>query len=281
MVITKLLRLLLMGCMALMIGLTADAQDGSTTPPKKLKSTRKAEKREKINQMAKAEEEGAIVYNKQWVMGAKLYNDGMAAFYEWGKKKTPYKGNFYTVELATRKANNEYKVSFNDIGFFGRPYIYAKQNVFLNTKIGFGQQYIIGGKANKNGVAVMAVYGGGISIGLLKPYYINKTDPLTNQNVEIKYLGDNSANDSLFMNQNTASSSSGFFKGLNETKIRPGLFAKTGLRFDYGRYNEIVSAIECGINVEYYFSEMPIMVNNQAKTFFANVYIGFEFGRRK
>jgi hypothetical protein len=281
MVITKLLRLLLMGCMALMIGFTVDAQDESTPQRKKLKSTRKAEKRERVNQMAKAEEEGAIVYNKQWVMGAKLYSDGMAAFYEWGKKKTAYKGNFYTVELATRRANNEYKVSFNDIGFFGRPFIYAKQNVFLNTKIGFGQQYIIGGKANKNGVAVMAVYGGGISIGLLKPYYIEKTDPFTNETTQIRWRGDESRNDTLFLDQSTVSSSAGFFKGLNETKIRPGLFAKTGLRFDYGRYNEIVSAIECGINVEYYFAEMPIMVNNQAKTFFANVYIGFEFGRRK
>lgn len=281
MVITKLLRLFLMVCMGLMIGLAADAQDESTSQPKKLKSTRKAEKREKINQMAKAEEEGAIVYNKQWVMGAKLYNDGMSAFYEWGKKKTPYKGNIYIVELGTRKASNEYKVSYEDIGFFGKPYIYAKQNVFLTTKIGFGQQYIIGGKANKNGVAVMAVYGGGISLGLLKPYYIEKTDPLNNENLTIKWQGDESRNDTLFLDQSTLSSSAGFFKGFNEIKIRPGLFAKTGLRFDYGRYNEIVSAIECGINVEYYFSEMPIMVNNQAKTFFANVYVGFEFGRRK
>jgi hypothetical protein len=127
----------------------------------------------------------------------------------------------------------------------------------------------------------MAVYGGGISIGLLKPYYIEKTDPFTNETTQIRWRGDESRNDTLFLDQSTVSSSAGFFKGLNETKIRPGLFAKTGLRFDYGRYNEIVSAIECGINVEYYFAEMPIMVNNQAKTFFANVYIGFEFGRRK
>jgi len=127
----------------------------------------------------------------------------------------------------------------------------------------------------------MAVYGGCISIGLLKPYYVNTTETRTNENVTIKWLGDKSRNDTLFLDQSVPASSAGFFKGLNEVKIRPGLFAKTGLRFDYGRYNEIVSAIECGINVEYYFAEMPIMVNNQAKTFFANVYVGFEFGRRK
>ena len=64
-------------------------------------------------------------------------------------------------------------------------------------------------------------------------------------------------------------------------KFRPGVFAKTGLRFDYGRYNEMVSAIECGVNVEFYAQEMPIMVDNPAKRFFANIYVGIEFGRRK
>ncbi|HSC52787.1 MAG TPA: hypothetical protein VLC98_04170 [Phnomibacter sp.] len=281
MVITKLLRFFWMGSLGLVMGISADAQDVSTDPPKKLKSTRKAEKREKVNQLAKAEEEGAIVYNKQWVMGGKLYNDGGAVFYEWAKKKTPYLGNFYIVELGTRKAENQYKINYDDMGGFGRPYIYAKQNVFLTTKFGFGQQYIIGGKANKNGVAVMAVYGGGLSLGLLKPYYIKKTDPLTNQEVTIKWQGDESRNDTLFLDQGSISTSAGFFKGFNEVKIKPGLFAKTGLRFDYGRYNELVSAIECGINVEYYFGEMPMMVHNEPKSFFANVYVGFEFGRRK
>lgn len=283
MVISKLLRIILTGCFCVSIAIDVDGQDVSGTTPKKLKSTRKAEKREKVNQMAKAEEEGAIVYSKQWIMGAKLYSDGLAAFYEWGKKKTPYKGNIYIVELATRRSQNEYKLTYGDQnnGFFGNPYVYAKQNTFLTTKFGFGQQYIIGGKANKNGVAVMAIYGGGVSLGLLKPYYINTTDTRANENVTIRWNGDNSRNDTLFLDQSVPASSAGFFKGFNEIKFTPGLFAKTGLRFDYGRYNEIVSAIECGINVEYYFGEMPIMVNNQAKTFFANFYVGFEFGRRK
>ena len=40
-----------------------------------------------------------------------------------------------------------------------------------------GQQYLIGGKGNKNGVAVSAIYGGGLSLGYLKPYYLNVHDP--------------------------------------------------------------------------------------------------------
>ncbi len=170
----------------------------------------------RVNQMAKAEEEGAIVYNKQWVLGGKLYNDGTAFFYEWGKKVSAYKGNIYNIEIGSRRAENEYKLTYGDqnTGILGNPYIYAKQNNFLSAKFGFGQQYIIGGKANKNGVAVMAVYGGGISLGLLKPYYIRTTETRTNENVTIRWKGNESRNDTLFLDQSVPATSAGFFKGL-------------------------------------------------------------------
>ena len=55
-------------------------------------------------------------------------------------------------------------------------------------KIGIGQQRLIGGKANKNGVLVNAFYYGGLSIGLLKPYYVNVLDPADGVTVKtIKY----------------------------------------------------------------------------------------------
>lgn len=40
----------------------------------------------------------------------------------------------------------------------------------------------------------------------------------------------------------------GLFKGFNEIKFVPGAHAKFALRFDYGRYNELLSAIDVGIN---------------------------------
>ena len=253
-----------------------------STGEKSSKESRKQAKKQKVSDLIRQDEEGILVYSKQSIFGFQLRTNGYGFFIEKGKMKTQSKTNLYSFEFNETKHQKQDKLPNGSGGFtFGNPYIYGKINNFYNVQLGFGQQKMLGQKGNKNGVAVMAVYGGGISIGLLKPYYINTTETRTNENVTIKWLGDESRNDTLFLDQSVPASSAGFFKGFNETKIRPGLFAKTGLRFDYGRYNEIVSAIECGINVEYYFSEMPIMVNNQAKTFFANLYVGFEFGRRK
>jgi hypothetical protein len=61
----------------------------------------------------------------------------------------------------------------------------------------------------------------------------------------------------------------------------PGLVAHLGLRFDYGRYNELLSALEIGISAEFYTQDMPIMVHAQPKQFFYNSYIAIEFGARK
>ncbi len=59
----------------------------------------------------------------------------------------------------------------------------------------------------------------------------------------------------------------GLTKGWNEMKFAPGLHAKTAIRFDYNRFNTIVSAIEGGINAEYYFKDIDQMVYNPTRKF--------------
>ncbi|MEY2903010.1 MAG: hypothetical protein RLY89_2116, partial [Bacteroidota bacterium] len=61
----------------------------------------------------------------------------------------------------------------------------------------------------------------------------------------------------------------------------PGAYARTAIRFDYGRYNEVLSAIEVGLNVEYYSKKMPIVLLNDPKSLFFNAYVSIVFGKRK
>ena len=50
--------------------------------------------------------------------------------------------------------------------------------------------------------------------------------------------------------------------------VTPGLYAKTAVRFDYGSYNEIISAIEVGVTGEYYSQKIPILLRNPQKAIF-------------
>jgi hypothetical protein len=74
---------------------------------------------------------------------------------------------------------------------------------------------------------------------------------------------------------------SGFTKGWGEMKFAPGVHAKTGLRFDWGRFNNAISAIEVGANVEFYAKKVEQMVGVEPNQFFLNGYLAVVFGNRK
>lgn len=255
----------------------------STTPSidRLSKKERQAQKKAKINTLIRQEEEGALIYQKQNIFGFKLYSNGWGAMYEKGILKTIHKTNLYSIEFGERKHTKEEKLNNLSSGggfIFSRPLIYGKQNNFYSVQLGIGQSYLIGGKGNRNGVAVSAIYKGGISLGLLKPYYVDVVNS-SGKDTSIMYMGNGSADDLLFLSQPLGSS--GLFKGWSDVKVKPGIFFKGSLRFDYGRYNETISAMEAGFNLEYYTSAIPIMIDNPAKKSFMSVFIAFEFGRRK
>ncbi len=259
---------------------TAIAQQPVKSTGADARQQKKAERREKINQMIKQEEEGALIYQKQGAFGFKFNTDAWGMFYEHGKYKTITKTNLWWLEFGERKDRKEEKVpTLSASGGFLviSSYIYGKQNNFYYLKAGLGQQTLIGGKGNKNGVAVSAIYGGGFTAGLLKPYYIEIQNPSTNKREDIKYAN----NDSLFLDPTIIIGKSSFTKGFNEIKFVPGVHARAALRFDYGRYNEVLSAMEVGVNAEYYTQNMPIMLLNKEHKFFFNAYISLVFGKRK
>jgi hypothetical protein len=242
------------------------------------KDIKKEERKKYLAELIKREEEGALIYNVQSLFGFKLNTDGWTALYEHGKYKTISTTNTWFVEFGERKSHKEERVTPSDAYGYpvGNSFIYGKQNVFYNLNLGVGQQRLLGGKGSKSGVAVSAIYGGGLSIGLLKPYYVTVYDPNTNLTYDVKYQG---PSDTVFLYYPI--SSAGLTKGMGETKFVPGLVAHVGLRFDYGRYNELLSALEIGLSGEFYTKDMPIMVDAQPKQFFYNAYVAIEFGARK
>lgn len=254
------------------------------------KKQKAADKKAKVEQLIKQEEEGALVFQKQGTFGLNFNSDGFGFTYEHGKYKTIKKTNLWWLSLGERKDPKQYKQSntFSSSGgggttivFFGNSYVYGKQNNFYYLRLGFGQQLAIGNKGTKNGVAVSAIYGGGLSLGMLKPYYVQVPDN-SGQGTGTKDIKYSDSTKVTFLDPTAIIGGSGFGKGLGEIKFVPGATARVALRFDYGKYNETISALEVGINAEYYSQAMPILVGvNEQKKFFFNGYIALQFGRRK
>ena len=239
----------------------------------KSKKQRQAEKRAHINNLVKEEEEGVIAYKKSFVFGAKLLNDGYGIFFEIGRASSVKKSLLYQLEISERKAIKEDKQSNPYINSV--PFIYGKENFFYPAKLGVQQQILLGNKSNKNGVSITANYGGGLSLALLRPYYLQVQK--ANDYVYVKY---NSPDSSLFLNGPIVGGPT-LGKGWSDLTVTPGLYAKTAVRFDYGSYNEIISAIEVGVTGEFYSKKVPILLQNPQKQFFFSGYVSILFGRRK
>ena len=256
------------------------AQLRKLTPAQEEKLRLKNERREKINQLIKQEEEGALIYQKQISQGIHFNTDGWSIFYEKGKYKTITTTNLWWIEVGEHRHPKEERTptASSVQGFIILSnYVYGKQNNLYDVKLGFGQQKLIGGKGNKNGVAVSAIYGGGISAGLLKPYYLQIQNLTTQRQEEIRYNN----NDQIFLDPTIILGKGSFSKGFNEIQFVPGGHVKGALRFDYGRYNEVVSALEVGLKATYFSKKMPIMLLNPEKSLFFNAYISVTFGKRK
>lgn len=217
--------------------------------------------------------------------GLRLNTDGWSIFFDRGKVKTDDERHsdmfhdviLWQVEFSEKKDPKEYKTTNSNLdpysGSKPTPFIFGKINNFYALKLGIGKRKMIAGKPESGTISIHWVYEGGLSIGMLKPYYIK----VYNENNPIKYTDEKRDE---FLAQNSIIGAAGFREGLHEIKFVPGLHVKTALHFDFAGNRKTVLAIETGINAEIYSQAIPLMVNQTAKPYFLNIFASFQFGKR-
>jgi hypothetical protein len=241
------------------------------------RQSKKDARRQRINAIAKQEEEGVIKYKKHTAFGVKLTSDGYGGFFEIGRAQSVKKGLLFQLDITERKHPKEDK---KQLYSNTAPEIFGKINFFYPVKLGVQQQFLLGNKGNKNGVSITGNIGGGFIAGLLRPYMIQVQDS-TGQLVYVKYRADDSYETSLFLSPGTHVAGPGFGTGWKYLTVTPGFYLKPAVRFDYGKYNELVSAIEVGVTAEYYTKKIPQLLYLKQKQFFFSAYVAIMFGRRK
>ncbi len=214
--------------------------------------------------------------------GLRLNTDGWSVFTDIGKVKSKdprhsdmfYNVRFWQIEFTEKKSPKEEKLQSSDnTGTGSSKYIYGKINNFYALKLGYGFRKLLVGKPDPGTVSMHWVNVLGVSIGLLKPYYLNVySDPNA-----IKYT-DATASD--FLNQGLIEGSAGFSKGLGETKIIPGGHFKSAMHFDFSANRKTVLGVETGFDVEYYSSQIQLLANQPGTAYFADIFLAVQFGKR-
>lgn len=179
-------------------------------------------------------------------------------------------GGIEIVEIKHPKENRYYSPVSGD------SFVYGKRNYLFVVRPHYGRELVLFRKAAESGVQVNAIGAVGPSIGLQVPYYIdynyngNGTDIRT-----VPYDEQEHSNLDYILGSDTV------FRGLGEAKIKPGVHAKAGLSFEYGRYRESVAGIEVGVSVEYFPSKPVIIPLADNKNLFTGVYLNLYYGTRK
>jgi hypothetical protein len=254
----------------ILISTTTNLLAQSDTSIKKIK---RLEKEKKINAIIKQEEEGIPHFKKHFAGGLKLVNDGSGLFFEYAKTQSTQKSMLFQLEITERKHGKEEKLqnSYSPTA----PVIYGKINFFYPVKLGFQEEFLLGNKGNRNGISISGNFGGGISLGLLRPYLVE-----VDKNGTYTFVGYNSPDSNYFLNGPIVGGPS-ISEGWKQLSVVPGIYLKPSVRFDYGKYNELISAIEIGASAEYYTKNIPQMINIKQHRLFLSAFVSLVFGKRK
>lgn len=215
-----------------------------------------------------------ILFRNESSFAASLHSNGFGLNYRYGVWKNAKNQLLYDADFAYVKHPKEVKtiVAYN---YVTRRYVYGKENLFWELKGYVGWQKELYRKYDRNGISVRLYYSGGGAIGFLKPIYydiisFSATGEITRSEPQ-KF--------DPSIHQSNIDGRSSFFMGFDELKVVPGLSAKTGLSFEYSERDEIIHAIEAGINITAYPKRIPIMATEDNSFLFFTLVVGYRFGR--
>lgn len=222
-----------------------------------------------------------VVYNDEFAVNLTLHSHGIKLGFDKGSIKTYYKTTYYHFDVGYLRHPKEIRQSLNyqttlDIS---NSYTFGKKNSFFMVRGGFGTKRYFSEKTKHKGIAVGLNYEVGATLGFVKPYYLLFAfrEDGERRVREIKYSEENA---DLFLDDTRIQGKAGFFKGLDEVNVLPGLHGKIGTHFALGAFEQYVTALEAGIMVDVFFQEVPIMVIENNRRVFLNVYLTLQLGKR-
>lgn len=218
-----------------------------------------------------------IIYNRERTFNIAAHNLGYSLNFKPAKNITAFRTRLLNFELLTMKSPKQVKI-INPYYNNSKRYVYGKLNDVFILRGGYGIKKLLNQKPYWGGIELRWLIEGGASIAFQKPYYyfvINIEQGLNgNLVIETKrYDEATTSTDDIY-------GRAPFTKGLGEVSLRPGLYFKSGLNFEFGYVKTQIKAAEVGAAIEFYPQGVSIMADNRNQNFFLTFYISFGFGKR-
>ncbi len=221
-----------------------------------------------------------IFWRNERSVGGVLYSDGWGFMFRDLRQGKPSNRTFIEAGLGFIKHPKEIKITTYPYLSSGA-FVYGKLNSTLTVKGGLGYEYEIFQKRDLGGVSISWHGNGGLALTFAKPIYYEVIVKISNDTYGLEEIKFNS--DSIHQALDIFDKAS-FFRGFNEIKLYPGLYAGTGFIFEFSRNEKITHSIEFGTSFSAYLSKIPIMYSeknqpdNINKQFFPSLYVSYRIG---
>ena len=217
-------------------------------------------------------EEQKIFFRNEKSFALLLNTDGIGFSYR-GAKRIDYRNKrLFEIDAGNLKLVKEYRQSSQYLQ--GSSFIFGKLNSTIYVRSGIGHQHELFKKADLGGIAVRYFYSAGPVLAIYKPIYyrvLHLVSPNVTELVDEKF-------DSSIASSQDIYSKASFTKGLDETKVMPGLYAKGGFNFEYSKEDKIIHAIEFGAQINAFPKKIPIMAGPDNKALFFSLFVSYRFG---
>lgn len=214
-----------------------------------------------------------IFWRNEMSVGAALNSDGWSLIYRDLRQIKPSHRFFIEGNIEGFKHPKEIKLSnyyFQSPGTF----VFGKLNSTWTVGGGAGYQVEIFEKHDLGGVSVSWFGGAGATLLFAKPIYY-KIIVLVGQDY---YTIEEQKFDLSIHQTLDIMGKASFFKGFDEIKLYPGLYARSGFNFEYSKNDRITHAIEVGASLHAFSKTIPIMASEDNKQFFPSIFVSYRIG---
>ncbi len=215
-----------------------------------------------------------VLYRNERNIGPLVHTNGVGFNYRRIWHVTGSKKRIVEIDMLNMRHPKEKKMPNQFEG--GKSYSYGKLNSFEIIRPGIGYQKVLFRRAERKSVEVRLGTFLGASLGLAKPVYLEilYEAPVSGYVIkEEKYDPEKHSQYKIY-------GPAPFLKGINETKLYPGAYAKLALSFEYADYHDDVKAIEAGVTVDAFPKGVPLMAYNKEQQLMLNFYISLVYGKK-
>ncbi|HOO99448.1 MAG TPA: hypothetical protein PLV06_12210 [Bacteroidales bacterium] len=219
------------------------------------------------------DQQQAVFFRNERSFAVLLNSDGLGLNYREAKRINYLNKRLLEFDLGTLRHPKEYRIS-NPYTTGTGTFVFGKLNSVVYLRGGIGRQREIYSKADLGGVAVRYFYSAGPVLAFYKPIYYRVLYPVSLVEWEIR----EEKFEVSIHDPSDIYSRASIFKGLGETKVLPGLYAKGGFNFEYSKQDKVIHAIETGLQINVFPKNIPIMANNENKAVFFSLFVSYRFG---